>query len=89
MAIINKHQSLDEQIEQRQKDSWIIADLCDSEQMTNRDRIFEKGLVMEEVDLMKKIFEDNLDKDKEEYIVVLNLMKQFYNKIAKQQGVLI
>ncbi|MDR6120615.1 hypothetical protein QFZ87_000212 [Bacillus sp. SLBN-46] len=78
--------TLDEQIKKQQQEVWELAELCDSEKMNNRDRIFEKGLVMEETEVLLNMFRHDSEEVKKDYLLVLNEMRKFYKKISKSQN---
>lgn len=79
--------SLDEQIKKQQQEVWEIAELCDSNQMKIKDQIYEQGLVYMETELLRKMFDDDSDDIKKQYLLLLNEMRKFYKKISKSQGV--
>ena len=77
--------TLEDQIKKQQKEVWDIAEICDTDQMKLKDRIFEQGLVMEETKCLKNLYNDNSDEMKKDYLLLLSEMKVFYQKISKSQ----
>jgi hypothetical protein len=82
-----KQLSLDEQIHKSQEEVWPLAEMIDKDQLKNADRLLESGIVLEETELMRKIFFENLDEDKKAYLLLLNEMRKFYKKMCKQQQI--
>ena len=77
--------SLDDQIKKFQEDSWSLAEKCSTDHMKLKDRIYETGLMAEEAECMKKIFLDDTNENKLDYLNLLAEMRVFYTKIARQQ----
>jgi hypothetical protein len=78
-------QSLDLKIEKQQKEAWELAELIDNEQLKNKEKIFERGLIEEETDFLKN---PESEEAKNNYLALLLEMKSFYKKIARQQQVI-
>lgn len=79
--------NIDEQIKKQQQEVWELAELCDSEQMKIKDQIYEQGLVYIETELLRKMFDDDSEEVKKDYLLLLNEMRKFYKKISKSQVV--
>jgi hypothetical protein len=77
--------SLEQQIEKQQKQAWTLAELIDNEQLKNKDRIFERGLIEEETDYLKN---PESEEAKKRYLELLAEMKRFYGRIATAQQVI-
>ena len=77
--------SLDEQIKKFQEDAWSLAEKCSTEHMNLKNQIFEQGLVSSESECLKKIFIDDSEENKKDYLLLLSEMRVFYTKIARQQ----
>lgn len=84
-----KKQSLDEQIKQWQEEVWSLAEFCDSEQLKIKDQIYEQGLVYMETEILRKLFDDDSDEVKKDYLLLLNEMRKFYKKVTPAQGMVI
>lgn len=81
--------SLDEQIEKWQSEVWSLAEQCDTNQLKLKDRLMESGMVFEEAEILRKIFEDDTNEEvKKEYVMLLNLMIRFYKKHSNTLQVL-
>jgi hypothetical protein len=78
-------QTVEDQIKNQQKDTWEMAEQCDSNQMKVTDQIFEKGLVVAETEALMNMFNDESSETKKVYLVILNELRKFYNKILKSQ----
>ncbi|RLQ89954.1 hypothetical protein [Falsibacillus albus] len=77
--------TLDQQIKKQQNIVWELAENCSSDQLRLKDRIFEHGLVVEESNCLKAIYDNDSDENKKDYLVVLNEMGKFYKKVMKSQ----
>lgn len=82
--------NLDEQIKKLQSEAWTLAEKCDTNQLKLKDRLMESGMVLEEVEILKKLFENDTNEEvKKEYIELLNLMIRFYKKHSNALQVLV
>ncbi|MDQ0861608.1 hypothetical protein [Bacillus sp. V2I10] len=78
-----RHLTFDEQIAEQQQEVWELAGICDIDQLNLRNRIFEKGLVMEESECLMTLYKKDSVDVKKDYFLVLAEMKKFYRKISK------
>lgn len=81
--------NIDEQIKKLQSEAWSLAEQCDTNQLKLKDRLMESGMVLEEAEMLRKLFEDDTNEEvKKEYAMLLNLMIRFYKKHSNTLQVL-
>lgn len=81
--------NLDEQIKKLQSEAWSLAEQCDTNQLKLKDRLMESGMILEEAEMLRKLFEDDVNEEiKKEYIELLNIMIRFYKKHSNTLQVL-